>query len=217
MKFNPDLVILAFFEGNDFDDNRQGSIFQLKEGELIKTIPTEESSPKMRYYRKQIMIQNFPGYRFMVGHSHLANFLRKKYADYLVRRVVSAQKKDDEKSHAAQGPKVVSEADWNLTKQILLRWREDCRKINSTPLILFIPDSKNVRSYAKLKTVSNRTDKIMGDFAYANNILFIDLTDQFLRYPDVKSLYLQDGHLSPLGHDIVGGEIARFLRARTII
>ena len=68
-----------------------------------------------------------------------------------------------------------------------------------------------------LVTKNQITDKIMGDFAYANNILFIDLTDQFLRYPDVKSLYLQDGHLSPLGHDIVGGEIARFLRARTII
>ena len=27
MKFQPDLVILAFFEGNDFDDNRRGAYF----------------------------------------------------------------------------------------------------------------------------------------------------------------------------------------------
>ncbi len=216
MQFQPDLVILAFFEGNDFDDNRDGGIFQLTEGELIKTLPTLESSPKMRYYNQQIRIQNFPGYRFLVGHSHLINFLRRKYASYLTNRALSSQRKG-EQGHPAQGSRIIGEADWKLTERILLRWDADCRKINSLPLILFIPDLNNIRAYMKTKAIGNRTDKSMSDFARANNILFINLTDQFMHYPDVESLYLPDAHLSPLGHDIVAAEITRFLRARKLL
>ena len=215
MQFQPDLVILAFFEGNDFDDNRQGSIFQLKNGQLIKTTPTEENSQKMRYYNQQIKIQNFPGYRFLVGHSHLVNFLRKKYAAYLTHRALTVDKRrPEDRSNEGQ---TVSEADWNLTTQILMRWNADCRKINSLPLILFIPDIINIRAYKKSMPDKPRTDQRMRDFANANNILFINLTDLFTRDQNVESLYLQDAHLSPAGHDIVAAEITRFLRARKIL
>ena len=216
MKFQPDLVILAFFEGNDFEDNRQGSIFQLKDGELIKTTPTEESSPKMRYYNQQIKIQNFPGYRFLVGHSHLVNFLRKKYAAYLTHRAFSTQRSDQE-DRPNEGQNIINEADWNLTTQILMRWDADCRKIKSVPLILFIPDINNIRTYKKLMSVNLRTDQRMRDFAHANNILFINLADTFIRDQNVENLYLPDGHLSPLGHDNTADEIIRFLRDNKIL
>ena len=216
MKFQPDLVILAFFEGNDFEDNRQGSIFQLKDGELIKTTPTEESSPKMRYYNQQIKIQNFPGYRFLVGHSHLVNFLRKKYAAYLTHRAFSTQR-SDQKDRPNEVQNIITEADWNLTTQILMRWDADCRKIKSVPLILFIPDINNIRTCKKLMTVNLRTDQRMRDFAHANNILFINLADTFIRDQNVENLYLPDGHLSPLGHDNTADEIIRFLRDNKIL
>jgi hypothetical protein len=216
MQFQPDLVILAFFEGNDFDDNRQGSIFQLKDGQLIKTIPTEENSPKMRYYNKQIKIQNFPGYRFMVGHSHLVNFLRKKYAAYLTHRALTIDKRHPE-DRPNEGQNIISDTDWNLTTQILMRWNADCRKIKSVPLILFIPDINNIRAYKKLMPDKLRTDQRMSDFANANNILFIDLTDLFIRNQNVESLYLQDAHLGPPGHDVVADEIMRFLRTSKIL
>jgi hypothetical protein len=215
MQFQPDLVILAFFEGNDFDDNRQGSIFQLKDGALIKTTPTEENSQKMRYYNQQIRIQNFPGYRFLVGHSHLVNFLRKKYAAYLTHRALTIDKRrPEDRSNEGQ---TVSEADWNLTTQILMRWNADCRKIKSVPLILFIPDINNIRTYKKSMPHKLRTDQRMRNFANANNILFINLTDLFTRDQNVENLYLPDGHLSPPGHDIVADEITRFLRTGKIL
>ena len=215
MQFQPDLVILAFFEGNDFDDNRQGSIFQLKDGQLIKTTPTEENSQKMRYYNQQIKIQNFPGYRILVGHSHLVNFLRKKYAAYLTRRAFSTQR-SDQKDRTSEG-QTVSEDDWSLTTQILMRWNTDCRKIKSVSLMLFIPDINNIRAYKKSMPDKPRTDQRMRDFANANNILFINLTDLFLRDQNVESLYLQDAHLSPPGHDVVADEITRFLRAGKLL
>jgi hypothetical protein len=57
----------------------------------------------------------------------------------------------------------------------------------------------------------------MRDFAHANNILFINLADTFIRDQNVENMYLPDGHLSPLGHDIVADAISRFLRTRKIL
>jgi hypothetical protein len=213
IKFQPDLVILAFFEGNDFDDNRRGGIFQLKDRELIKTLPSMETSPKMRYYDQQIRIQNFPGYRLLVGHSHLVNFLRKKYASHLTLRSLQRDLPNQN-----QKENTIDEADWQLTTRILARWREDCRKIKSIPLILFIPDIKNIRTYKKgERTANHKTDKRMNDFAGANNILFVNLTDSFIRDPNVESFYLPDGHMSPLGHEKTAEGIIRFLRENKIL
>lgn len=216
MKFQPDLVILAFFEGNDFEDNRQGSIFQIKDGQLIKTTPTEDSSQKMRYYNQQIRIQNLTGYRFLTGHSHLVNFLRKKYAAYLMYRSYSRHGSNQGNS-LNQGQSTISEADWNLTTQILLRWDADCRRIKSAPLILFIPTIENIRTGKKLMSITPGTGKRMGDFARANNIFFINLAELFIHDPNVESLYLPDAHLSPLGHKKVADEISRFLRSSKLL
>jgi len=212
MKFHPDLVILAFFEGNDFDDNRRGGIFQLKDRELIKTLPSAETSPKMRYYNQQIRIQNFPGYRLLVGHSHLVNFLRMKYASYLTRRSLQ-----QDVPNQNQKENEIDEADWQLTTRILARWGEDCRKIKSIPLMLFIPDIKNIRTYKKGEPANRKIDKRMNDFAGANSILFVNLTDLFIRDPNADSLYLPDGHMSPLGHEKTAEEIIRFLRDNKIL
>lgn len=84
-KFHPGLVILAFFEANDFIDNRHGDIFKLDGDKLIKTLPGKENSLKFRYYSIQIKIQNLPGYRSLLGHSHLANFARARIGSYLFR------------------------------------------------------------------------------------------------------------------------------------
>jgi hypothetical protein len=57
----------------------------------------------------------------------------------------------------------------------------------------------------------------MNDFAGANNILFVNLADLFIRDPNVESLYLPDGHMSPLGHEKTAAEIIRFLRENKIL
>lgn len=206
---------MAFFEGNDFDDNRMGGIFEIKDGELVKTLPTEETSNKMKYYNRQTRVQNFPGYRFMVGHSHLVNFLRMKYAAYLKHRFLSTWK-SEKTGNSNQSRRTIHEDDWRLTIQILKRWNEDCRKISSIPLILYIPDMNTVRSHTASISAHYRTNRRMSDFAKANHILFVNLADPFRRNHSVKNLYLPDGHLSPRGHRVVADKIARFLKKSKI-
>ncbi len=61
--FRPDVVLLAVFVGNDFEDNLYGHLFEVRGHELVRVPISEETSPKYRYYKDQSFIQTFPGYR----------------------------------------------------------------------------------------------------------------------------------------------------------
>ncbi len=210
-KFHPDLVILAFFEGNDFDDNRQGGIFKLDGEKLIKTIPTRENSPKLWYYSKQIKIQNFPGYRFFIGHSHLLNLTRNHFASFLTRKSRSISEKRNEADNENNEKSIISSEDWMLTTKILERWITDLRQIDSTPLLLSIPTYQSVME-KKSKTLKNnlRVNTELGKFAKSKDIHWINLYNTFAHILKPERLYLKDGHLSPEGHRIVADEILEY-------
>ena len=212
-KFHPDLVILAFYEGNDFADNRRGGIFKLDGKKLIKTIPTLENSPKLWYYAKQIKIQNFPGYRFFIGHSHLLNMARNYAGAYLTKKSRSKSKKPKENKDDNKNKNlVVSSKDWNLTTKILDRWVADTLQIDSIPLLLFIPTFANVIEKDSEMLQSNLSiNRKLGEFAKSRNVHWINLFDTFSRILEPEGLYLEDGHLSPAGHRKVADEILRYL------
>ncbi|MFC1461801.1 hypothetical protein ACFLQR_04710 [Verrucomicrobiota bacterium] len=205
-KFHPDLVILGFYEENDFADNRRGGIFRLDGDKLVQTIPTKQNSSKLMYYSSQIRIQNFPGYRFLVGHSHLVNLLRKRVAHYLSH----ASFRVDRAEPAAKPG--ISESDWKLTLKILERWVADCRQAGAIPLILFIPSKENVLDLKAGKLAqSMRADLRLREFALARDILWINLLEPFAQSSKPERLYLTEGHLSPEGHKKVAEEILGYL------
>jgi len=209
-KFDPDLVILAFFEGNDFKDNRLGGIFKLAGEEIIQTIPSKEKSPKYLYYSKQIKIQNFPGYRFFVGHSHFVNFLRESVSRILFNRII-----DDREGKREMG---ISQEDWKLTIKILEKWASLCRENKSIPLILFIPTVQNLVAIGEGALAdSNRIDPRIKEFALDNEILWINAVEAMAYESDPASLYLKDGHFSPKGHEILAQKILEFFIDSSII
>ncbi len=214
-KFHPDLVILAFYETNDFDDNRRGGIFKLDGGELIKTIPTRENSPKLWYYSRQIKIQNFPGYRFFIGHSHLLNLARNSFASYLTKKSRSISVKRNESDKIDNRKPRISLEDWMLTTKILERWIADLRQIDSIPLLLFIPAYENVVD-GKVKILENslHVDTQLEKFAKSENIHWINPSDAFTHVLKPENLYLEDRHLSPEGHKIVADEILEYVERK---
>ena len=210
IKFDPDLVILGFFEGNDFKDNRLGGLFKLDGEEIIQTIPSEEKSPKYLYYSKQIKIQNFPGYRFFVGHSHFVNFLRKRIARLLSSRIVT----DSEETEKV----VVSPEDWKLTTKIIERWKSYCRDNGSVPLILFLPTVENLVAISEGNLDnSRRMDLKMKEFALDNQILWINAVEAMVYESNPASFYLKDGHLNPRGHRKLAQKVAQFFIDRNIV
>ena len=211
-KFHPDLVILSFFEGNDFDDNRRGGIFKLDGEKLIKTIPTRENSPKFWYYSRQIKIQNFPGYRFFIGHSHLLNLARNYVGAYLTKKSLSISEKHNETDNKNNGKSRISLEDWRLTIKILERWIADSRQIDSIPLLLFIPTYENiVEGKGKILENNLRIDTQLEKFAKSKNIHWINPSDTFTHILKPECLYLEDGHLSPKGHKKIADEILGYL------
>ena len=192
-QFQPDMVILAFYEGNDLTDNSNGGIFTVKNGKLVQSYPTEENSVKLRYYSKQIRIQNFPGYTLLVSHSHLANLIRITYANYLNRQNIKTK-------FGTQSAQNISESEWVLTSMILERWIEDCKSIQARPIILYIPTIENVQHGRSKGTRSLVINRKMQALCASHRLVMIDLLDSFIAYPEPARLYLKDGHLSPEGH-----------------
>lgn len=206
-QFHPDLVILGFYEGNDFADNRRGGIFRLDGDKLVQTTPTKENSPKLMYYSSQIRIQNFPGYRFLVGHSHLVNLLRKRVAHYLSQASFRVERAAEPAAKTG-----ISESDWKLTLRILERWEAECRRIGAIPLILFIPSKQNVLNLKAGKLdQSMRADLRLREFALAKDSLWINLLEPFAQSSNPERLYLTGDHLSPGGHKKAAEEILGYL------
>jgi len=204
-RFSPDLVILAFYEGNDFKDNRIGGIFKLVDGKLIKTLPSNQNSLKFKYYSKQIKIQNLPGYPFLVGNFHLVNFLRSHSVKLLTKSTIGCDNETKKQEN-------INTSDWSLTSKILERWELACFRNGSIPLILFIPTFENIVEVKK-KTVRDdlRIDEKLKRFTNRRRILWINPVETFSETADPKGLYLKDGHLSPTGHKVLAKEIFQFL------
>jgi hypothetical protein len=196
---SPDLVILAFYEGNDFDDNRMGGIFSVEQGKLFRSIPEERNSPKLRYYRKQIAIQGLPGYRFLAKNSHLMNLLRRQVGEFLSRR-------HTREVTTGGPPDSIGEHDWILTTKILSRWRELCEQNGALPMLISLPARDWIRSPSGAAS-SDRISARLGRFALANRIHFLGIGERLAQAPDLGRLYLEDGHFSPDGHQ----EIARLI------
>jgi len=207
--FRPDVVILAFFEGNDLDDNRNGCLFRLGPDGLVRQAPSEADSPKRRYYERQIRIQNIPGYRFLVGHSHLANFVRMHVARMLIRQ------------HDAVASVNSLQHTWRcedltLTQEILKRWQNDCLRLAAAPVMLYIPAPESLGdSNSPVRTKG--LNAAMADFARKQNLAFLDLTAAFREAPDPSALYLEDAHLSPEGHVYAAGALHEFLKRQQML
>lgn len=202
-RFQPDLVILAFYEGNDFDDNRRGGIFRLDGDSLVRTIPRPENSPKLRYYSRQIRIQNLPGYRLLVGHSHLANLVRARIAGALIRQSYG----DDDSDSSVTG---VRDEDWLLTTRILEHWATLTRQAGSIPVLLFIPTDATIAGSEPLEPGPNINDRLQA-FAQRTGINWISVVERLRQPTTGEALFLADGHMSPEGHRETADELLRNL------
>jgi hypothetical protein len=81
-----DLLVLVFYK-NDFSDNMRHDLFQVRDGQLVVS---QRSTPSFLKRAARAI----PLYRFLCGHSHLVNFVRRVL---VVREVVS---------HSIPGPGV---------------------------------------------------------------------------------------------------------------
>ncbi len=210
-RFTPDLVILAFFTQNDFDDNWNGQLFKVEQGKLIQQRPTPESSRKFKYYQTQARAQNLPVYSFAMAHSHLANWLRIQLALLITDRIYN----DPAAAYPAASAPREEDPRHRLTLAILKAWNEEVQQSGASSLLLIIPFRKDVRQYRqRLPAETDRTDLAIERFCSTERVPCLNLTPALIqRVDDFDTLWLDGGHLSPEGHAWVAQELARYITA----
>lgn len=211
--YSPDIIILAFFTGNDMEDNWDGQLFRLEDGGVVQQPATPGSSRKYRYYRTQSRIQGIPGYAFFMAHSHAANWARVSFARLLQKKV-----------YKPAGPKAAAvplkdRPAYRLTEGVLLQWKKEVLALGARPYLMVIPKREDVRKMrGGAPSGKERLDLAIEGFCRREKIPFLNLTHAMASMPEgFEKLWLNCGHFSPRGHEWVAEALYSDLSARPLL
>lgn len=204
--YRPDEALLAFFSTNDFDDSLYGNLFAVRGDQLVRLPLSDASSPKYRYYRRQAFIEAFPGHQTLMRHSHLVNFIRRRWSALEHARIFRAPSTDN--------PEEREERAWRLTRMLLVAWRETARRHGIEPRLLVVPSWEQVSGGGDARAGA-RTARVI---ALARE-LAVPLVDpiQALRAAARGSdpvFYAKDRHMTAAGHRVVAQKLQECLFAR---
>lgn len=216
-KINPDIVILAFYTGNDLIDNWEGRLFRLEGGSLIQQPAKLEASTKYRFYSMQAKFQNMPGYSFIMSHSHLANWLRRSFSLIIFNIIY---KDTDLGTPVIKTMPLEDRDEFYLTTAILSQWSKDVESIGAIPFIMIIPHEKLIRGIRQNPSGEyERLDLAVEKFCRQHKILYLNLAYNMIGFKgDFNSLWLQqDGHFNPGGHIWVAEQLFKAFREQSLI
>ena len=204
LKYQPDLVILGFFSGNDLYENIRAADLQRNNGELYRNhIKTGLISQIKKWLRLR-----FHAYRFL-GDKY--NLILTQYG------TKNARVKDEYHYGIFQKefPPIIENA-WQVTKQIVVDMRETLNRQEIDMIVLNIPRlyeiqdeqwNKFVRRYNYDKRFSldpGRPSKMIGMIAQESRIKLVDLVPVLKKQSRPEALYFpHNGHWTPKGHAIV--------------
>ena len=205
--YRPDEVLLAFVALNNFDDNRYGNLFAVQGDQLVRLLPSNEVSPKYRYYRRQAFIQNFPGYLTLMRYSYLANFIQRRWSviEY-VRTFRTSSDVDPTWEDRA----------WLLTRRILIAWQETTRRHGIQPRLLIIPSWEQIHG-GQDERIDARAARVIA-LSRELGIPLVDPT-QALRAAARGSepvFYSKDRYMTASGHRVVARLLQECLFARGV-
>ena len=196
----PNLVIVQFFAGNDFDDNllpanqhikiRDGMLYHVcQEGERRHPIWLNALN---RLKRK----------------SHLVHLVSNRLGYLAMRTGLLA-------SLERSSSKYFTEEDGARTKDLLIQIARVSEAIGAKTLFVFVPD--------KIQILSKPKDPLRAAFvvqaaARETNSPWVDLTPELVKRDDLDSLYfVQDAHWSPNGNKWVAQFLANKIDALDLL
>jgi len=183
-RLNPSVVLLAFYEGNDFEDNMRMALASLgRNGEV--QFPANEDS----WLDTQVQVFQ----RWMYEYSHVVFFAKNAIENLFHQRISQADKEEK---------RVSAEEKYRMTCSLLREMHGEMRRTNVPFGIVLIPSRKGIEM--------NRTERLevvasaCSDFGIPLLRLDGALTpDQYFEV---------DGHFTAEGHEIVSRHIMEFLQ-----
>lgn len=213
--YRPDAVLLAFFTGNDLDDNRDGALFRLTpDGSLEQRPAAPETSRKFRYYSVQARAQAVPGYNFVMRRFHFANWVRVSVARILQRRVYAPAPQ----AAAAKPLPLRDREDYRLTEAILRQWRSEVAGLGARPYLMIIPKREDALAMRAGTYAGERLDLAIEAFCRREGIPCLNLTPKMLAMKEgFEELWLSCGHFSPAGHEWTAARLFEDLPGRSLL
>jgi len=212
-RYHPDITLIAFYSGNDFEDVLHGNLYRVENGEAAHQKASEESSAKYRYYKHQHMIQSLPLYNWMMSNSHLANWLRQIYPHLAIRNIY--RRKADQQVNFSRINAAEEERSWVLVKAIyekLFHMREQTGRL----FVILLPTYSEV-----VKMRSPRIERMIG-LCRQWGIPYLDMLSGFREQVEMKNnldeLYFpREGHFAPAGHAWIAQLLEKRLKAEGLL
>jgi len=209
VKYDLDIVVVGFLSGNDFDNNLDG-VFLLKEGVLVHNPAAYSSVRKI-----QAIVYKVPFYRWLAGHSHLVNLMRKTatIANDRLRKKINREKQGTIMA-SRQGNKYVGMYD--ITVRLFKTFEEEARKNGSQFMVANIPvkNQRPLRAYSEnedIKPYIRNDDKLL-KFFREQKIHTLDLVPVFSQLPTSKYYFKNDGHMNAQGNALVAEKLLESIR-----
>jgi len=212
-RYHPEITLIAFYSGNDFEDVLHGNLFRVENGEAIHQKVSEESSAKYRYYKHQHAIQNLPLYNWLMANSHLANWLRQIYPHLAIRNIY--HRKADQQENFSRINAAEEERSWALVKAIyekLFSMREQTGRF----FVILIPTYEEVE-----QGTSPRIARMIG-LCRQWGIPYLDMLRGFREQVEMKhnldELYFpKERHFAPAGHAWLAQLLEKRLKAEGLL
>jgi lysophospholipase L1-like esterase len=231
-KYSPDLVILAFFPGNDIINNskkldfyQRRPYFVYKNGELVPDMSWLKISPKEHEYLRFSLVDNLP--TWLVNNSRILRLVRQVDLENKKRLLDATEKKRSSKNFQEPIDSVWKEA-WQVTEGLITLMNQEVKAKKADFMVLIVstglqvyPDPMARQSYMKqfgIKDFSypNQRIKSLGD---SLNITTLDTVPRLREYAEKNKTCVHgfpnalpcEGHWNSQGHEQVAQLIAQDL------
>jgi hypothetical protein len=236
-KYQPDLVILAFFSGNDLTDNIWHSIYELKEGRLTPVPPARrEESLTPNWAKEGSLFKNTRN--FLYTHSRL-------YSVSIELLTLSAVQKLPALAHWLVSLGLVEitqplvnygniyafrylpDEAWQKSEALLLALNQAVEARGSRLLVVILPDELDVDDHRRQEVLAayaglTKPQALAGPppaerlagILRQHDIVYISLLPALKAHyqTDQTPLYYRyDGHWTPAGHRLAGQAIYEYL------
>jgi lysophospholipase L1-like esterase len=186
----PDLIIVLFFAGNDFEDNRSPArmTHEIRDGMLVKLVSERASRPMWLRVNDWLKLR-----------SHLHSFVSERVGYQLMRAGILGKLEQPSSEY-------FTAEDARRAIDLLVEIAQTVDRLGAHSLFVFVPDKMQVLSQAEHPF---RAATVVQEAATRATVPWIDLSPTLMqRATGFELWYKGEGHWTPAGNRKVAGTLS---------
>ncbi|MFH1502180.1 MAG: GDSL-type esterase/lipase family protein [Candidatus Eisenbacteria bacterium] len=198
-KYEPDIVLVGVFVGNDLWDNVLSGLYSLEDGSLVRHPAPFTSARKIQRFTKWL-----PGYGALLSRSHFLTLLRLEIAQWHRRQLTDS-------AHAAE-PEAAHDAPMELTRRLLTEFEKACDDRGATLVVMLVPVPERQARPA------DQREATLAAFLRDQGVPCLNLGPVFRAERGRRTLeFAHDCHWTEIGHRLAAIELMAFLDGRSLL